>query len=152
MKYLYSLMLLLPLLFALPTARAAPTDASGSFTASDPVVTGTRTAGGNTIMTRNVMFDLSGTFTGSCVGTDTFILRADGGFTFQGKCTFTGTIGGRSGTAVIIDRGAASRSGFQGHFAFLGASGGLEGLHLWGTFQVTSPSTGTYSGHYFFDR
>lgn len=149
MKPLLALIILAPLLLV-PTVSATPQQATGSFIGDEPVVTSVRTAGRNTIITQEVSFELSGTFRGTCAGTETDILREDSTFTVRGQCTFTGAVGERSGTAVFVVRGVGTRQGFHGHFVSIGSSGGLEGLHTWGTAQVTGPGSGTYSGQYVF--
>src|SRR5919199_6976603 len=87
----------------LPAAAGAapPVSGSGTFTVSSALIASTRQADGNTFLTLRVTTLYSGTLQGTGVGEETVIVHPDGtlnGRTFE---TFTGTIGGTLGTAVL---------------------------------------------------
>jgi hypothetical protein len=145
---------LLGLLFAvlvLPAAAGAapPTSGTGTFTVSSAVLSSTRLADGNTFLTLRVTTLYSGALQGTGVGEETVIVHPDGtlnGSTFE---TFTGTIGGTAGTAVLRVEGTGdvTTGVLRGRFTILNATGGLVNLHGEGTFQAVGDS-GTYSVTY----
>src|SRR5947199_208515 len=69
--------------------------------------------------------------------------------------SFTATVNGRSGTAVITGSSTGTGASGSGQFVVEQGTAGLAGLHAQGIFQptVTGPSTvtGTYSLQYHFD-
>lgn len=152
MKSLKALLALLPsLLLLLPVAYAAPTSASGSFTVSDSPPT-IRNAGGNMILTYDATFTATGTFVGTCSGKAVTVVHAHGRVNTRATCTFTGTVGDRSGTLVFLTVSQGQGSSFHGHFTLLaGGTGNLADLRGEGSFSgsATGPltSAGTYTGH-----
>ena|SRR2546425_11356092 len=145
------LALLAPLLLLLPVAYAAPTSAGGSFTVSNSPPTA-RAAGGNMILTYDSSFTSTGTFVGTCSGLAVTVTHADGTVNTRARCTFSGTVGDKSGTALFHIVAQGQGSSFQGHFTLLaGGTGGLAGLRGEGSFSGTATgpltSTGTYTGH-----
>src|SRR6266705_3254988 len=143
--------LLAPLLLLLPVAYAAPTSASGSFTVSNSPPTA-RAAGGNMILTYDASFTATGTFVGTCSGQEVTVVHPDGTANTRATCTFTGTVGDKSGTLMFLTVAQGQGSAFHGHFTLLaGGTGGLANLRGEGSFSgaATGPltSAGTYTGH-----
>ena len=144
------LALLSPLLLLLPLAYAAPTSASGSFTVSNSPPTA-RAAGGNMILTYDSAFTSTGTFVGTCSGQAVTVTHADGTANTRATCTFIGTVGDKSGTAMFLIRAQGKGSSFRGHFTLLaGGTGALASLRGEGSFSGTAngplTSAGTYTG------
>ncbi|HLC10585.1 MAG TPA: DUF3224 domain-containing protein [Candidatus Bathyarchaeia archaeon] len=152
MKTLRILLALLSplLLLLLPVAYAAPTSASGSFTVSNSPPTA-RAAGGNMILTYDSAFTSTGTFVGTCSGQAITLTHSDGTANTKATCTFIGTVGDKSGTAMFLIRAQGKGSSFQGHFTLLaGGTGDLASLRAEGSFSGTATgpltSAGTYTG------
>jgi hypothetical protein len=150
-----SLPLLLSLVLLVPMASAStPTTATGSFMGT-VAITGIRQADGNTIVTAVEIQTLSGFLTGTRIAEGVEIIHPDGTFNAHDTGTFTGTINGMSGTAVIIGSSTGSGASGSGHFVVELGTAGLAGLHAQGTFQPTvrgpTTVTGTYSLQYHFD-
>jgi hypothetical protein len=119
--------------FASTAAADAPMIANTTYAATGaPVVTDTRTAGPNTVVTESVPAVYGGDVTGPYVVTLTAVFQSDGSFTAHGTSVCTGcTIGGRTGdfSTVTNLRGPSLFFGITGHFTITSASGGLAGLH-----------------------
>ncbi len=81
------------------------------------------------------------------------IIHPDGTFNAHDTGTFTGTVNGMSGTAVITGSSAGIGATGTGQFVIELGTVALAGLHAQGTFQpiVTGPTTvtGTYSLQFF---
>lgn len=156
MKKITSLTLLVltlafvPLVFGAGTRAvqaAPPTAASGSFSSAPPTNVVTRSAGPNTIITDTFTSVLSGTFSGTSVFQERYVLRADGSFIDHAVETFTGTVNGVAGTATFVDVITGDTTSFHGHFVVVSGTGGLANLHGHGTFEGSSTTgAGTYSG------
>jgi hypothetical protein len=149
-----ALPLLVPLLLLPGSANASTlSTGSGSFTTTGEVIS-IKQAGGNTIVTATEVQTLAGALSGTRMATGIQIFHPDGTFTAHDSGTFTGTIGGRTGSITIS--GASSGVGNTGNGQIVGdqGTGGLAGLHLQGTFQpvITSANTanGTYSIQFHF--
>jgi Protein of unknown function (DUF3224) len=126
---------------------APPTSASGSFQDALPTNVVTRSAGPNTIITDTFTDVLSGTFSGTSVLQERYVLRADGSFIDHAVQTFTGTVNGVTGTATLIDVVAGDATSFHGHFVVVSGTGGLANLHGQGTLEGSSTTgAGTYTG------
>jgi hypothetical protein len=150
-----ALPLLVPLLLLPASANASVlSTGSGSFTATGEVIS-IRQAGGNTIVTATEVQTLTGALTGTRKATGIQIFHPDGTFTATDSGTFTGTIGGRTGSITISGASTGVGNTGSGHIVGDRGTGGLAGLHLQGTFQpvITSATTadGTYSIQYHFD-
>jgi hypothetical protein len=148
--------LLLSLILLVPIASATiPTSATGSFTAR-VTITGISQADGNTIITAIETQSLSGFLTGTRIANGVEIIHADGTFNAHDTGTFTGTVNGRTGTAVITGSSTGAGVSGSGQFVVELGTAGLSGLHAQGTFQptITGPTTvtGTYSLQYHFDQ
>ena len=140
-----------PLVFVAGTraAEAAPpTSASGSFSTPAPATNVvTRSAGPNTIITDTLGSVLSGTFSGTSVLQERYVLRADGSFIERAVETFTGTVNGVAGTATFVDVITGDlTSSFHGSFVVVSGTGGLANLRGQGTFEGSSiTGIGTYT-------
>jgi len=147
--------LLLSLILLIPIASASTSaSATGSFTAT-VIITSIGQADGNTIITAIETQTLSGFLTGTRIAEGVEIIHPDGTFNAHDSGTFTGTVNGISGTAVLTGSSTGTGTFGSGQFAVDLGTAGLVGLHAQGTFQptVTGPSTvtGTYSLQYHFD-
>jgi len=146
--------LMLPLVSAVwlgvpPAAYAdEPVQGGGTFTISFTPVP-ERTADGNTFIEYRFTETWQGILDGTRVGSGELIIHADGSFNTIGSGTFTGTIAGRSGTAVISFRGSGTFASAGGSYTVTGGTGGLAGVHAEGkdSGSATGPTTfaGTYS-------
>jgi len=147
--------LLLSLVLLMPIASAStPASATGSFTAT-VTITSISQADGKTIITAIETQTLSGFLTGTRIANGVEIIHPDGTFNAHDTGTFTGTVNGMSGTAVITGSSTDTGASGSGQFVVEQGTAGLAGLHAQGIFQptVTGPSTvtGTYSLQYHFD-
>jgi len=154
-KTLKLLLPLLSLILLVPMANASTSaSATGSFTAT-VTITGISQADGNTIITAIETQTLSGFLTGTRIAEGVEIIHPDGTFNAHDSGTFTGTVNGMSGTAVITGSSTGIGATGSGQFVAELGTAGLSGLHAQGTFQptVTGPTTvtGTYSLQYHFD-
>src|SRR5256712_10138923 len=135
--------MLLSLILLTPMANASiPTSATGSFTAT-VTVTSISQADGNTIITAIETQTLSGFLTGTRIAEGVEIIRPAGTFNAHDSGTFTGTVNGMSGTAVITGSSTGTGATGSGQFVVELGTAGLSGLHSPGTFQptVTDPPT-----------
>jgi hypothetical protein len=133
-----------------PAANAAaPTPASGSFAATISPV-GTQMADGNTFITFTFVEEFEGTLTGTRVGTGRLVVHPDGTVNARDSGLFTGSIGGRSGTAVLSASISGTFAAFAANFVVTDGTGDLSGIHVEGTAAgaATGPVSfaGTYSG------
>lgn len=149
-----ALPLLVPLLLLPASANASVLSAgSGSFTTTGEVIS-VKQVGGNTIVTATEVQTLTGALSGTRMATGIQIFHPDGTFTANDSGTFTGTIGGRTGSITISGTSTGVGNTGSGHIVGDRGTGGLAGLHLQGTFQpvITSATTadGTYSIQYHF--
>jgi len=108
--------------------------------------------GGNMILTYDGSFTSTGTFVGTCSGQEVTVVHPDGTTNTRATCTFTGTVGDKSGTLMFLTVAQGQGSSFHGHFTLLaGGTGGLANLRGEGSFSgaATGPltSAGTYTGH-----
>ncbi len=152
MKIVKGLALFLAALLLVPIAGGTrPQEAKGSFTGT-PTVVDFRSAGPNNITTFKTSFVITGTFSGTCRGTERDVSHPGGKVTFQGTCTFLGSVGSKSGNATIRYVGLVTATSPGGQFVMVRGAGGLTGVHAVGSFNATGPGTGTYLGRYHFDR
>jgi len=132
----------------LPVANASRSSTgTGSFTATSTTMN-VRSAGPNTVIDSQSSFTATGFFTGTCVGTTRSVGRSNGQSTAHGSCTFTGTIGDKSGTLVFRLEFTGVGASFQGRFVGVQGSGGLAGVHVSGTFQGMATGMTTSAGTY----
>ncbi|HVH14670.1 MAG TPA: hypothetical protein VNA15_02985 [Candidatus Angelobacter sp.] len=120
---------------------------TGSFTATSNVVN-MRSAGPNTVFDSKVSFTATGFFTGTCDGTSHSVSLLNGRSTSHGSCTFTGSIGDKSGTVIFRLQVTGEGASFQGRFVGGQGSGDLAGAHITGTFQGKGTSVTTSAGTY----
>lgn len=100
-------------------------------------------AAGNTIITATEVQPITGALDGVRVAEGITIFHADGTFEAHDTGTFTGTVGGRTGTLVISGASSGVGNAGTGIIVGHGGTGGLTGLHLEGTFQpvITGPTS-----------
>ena len=143
------ILLVLPAILLLPAVYATkPASSNGTFTITNVMPVSSKTAGGNTFTTADLTFALTGVFSGKVVETATTQLTTASGHIVDvggGTATFTGTVNGASGTLAFLIVGNNSGGVFHGHFTIISGTGGLANLRGEGTFQSTSPTTGTYT-------
>src|SRR2546426_4812238 len=121
--------LLLSLIFLIPMASAStPASATGSFTAT-VTVTSIRQADGNTIITAIETQTLSGFLTGTRIANGVEIVHADGTFDAHDTGTFTGTVNGRSETAIITGRSTGTGAACTGQFVGEQGTPRVAGTH-----------------------
>ncbi|MGH2473027.1 MAG: hypothetical protein ACRDG6_11610 [Candidatus Limnocylindria bacterium] len=138
-------------LFAQQAVATPPTSASGTFVATQ-VVTSTRTADGNTIITTDLSEVISGTYTGTTTGQSRVVVHADGSGNLHGEFVCDCTVAGQgSGTLLFRFAGTGAGGAFEGQYRVVGSSGGLAGTHGLGRFSVTAAGAGTYSGSQHYD-
>ena len=148
MRFLKIAILAIAFLTLVPFANASRSSmGTGSFTATSTVVD-MRGAGPNTVFTSDVSFTATGLFVGTCVGTSHSVSRSNGESTTHGSCTFTGSIGDKSGTVIFRLQVTGDGPSFQGRFVGGQGSGGLAGVHVIGTFQGMATGMTTSAGTY----
>ena len=147
-----------------PERAAGPPElASGQFFPCFNYAGPPRQVGENVIITFNVSGAVTGTFTGSSVGTELDVVHRDGSITLHGSILFTGSINGRSGTLLLTYEGIGNF--FTGHenLRFVGrqGTGDLAGVYANITAEgdAVAPepgcnlsAIGTYTGHVLFAR
>jgi len=130
-------------LLTLPKAQASPPVSASGITTDRECVIENVTNGPNTITTLKIKTEATGTLTGTLCGTERDVGFPDGSVTINSTGVFTGTVAGRSGTAVLTAVGEAGRGSPGGRFGGVGAAvswvmdqgtGGLAGVHGQGTF------------------
>jgi hypothetical protein len=126
------------LCFAFAGAGAAAAtqklSAAGTITLVSNTVTSTKEIGGNTITRAVAVVDFGGTLVGPATEPYTTITLA-GGKTIQfGTGSFSGSIGGRTGTLRYVFHGDAT----SGVITIIGGSGGLRGAHGRLSYVLTS--------------
>lgn len=151
MRFLKIALLAIAFLLMVSVANASKSSTgTGSFTATNNVVD-MRSAGPNTVFDSMVSFTATGFFTGTCVGTSHSVSLSNGQSTTHGSCTFTGSIGDKSGTVSFRLQIAGEGASFQGRFVGGQGTGDLAGVHITGTFQGMgtgmTTSAGTYSAN-----
>ena len=108
---------------------APPTPAGGSLVqALPPVVRDVRAAGGTTIILHTLTLAATGTFTGTLVADERYVIHPEGVTTYQAEATFTGSVDGRAGTFAMRYAGRGDAATFPGHFVILRGLGGLATL------------------------
>ncbi len=140
------LLLPLALLFVPAVSASAPQTGTGAFTIA-VISQQTRTAGGNTIVTRNEVITITGTMSGTCTGSETDVLHAGGSFNSHGTCDFTGMVQGKDVSGTFRFSAVGSGTSFTGRFGTTHNSG----VHVQGTFQPTGPTSGAYTANFHFN-
>lgn len=129
-----------------------PAAGGGSWTAVDFTPVDIRVADSNTIISATLTLEFTGTISGTLVCEVDVVVRATGGGTFREKCTFDGTVDGRSGTAVARVAGTLAADGsVEDEFVFGQGTGDLAGLHAQGSSEGIAGVAGTYSVRFHFN-
>ena len=136
-------LVLAPTVYAEETFPASGTEA----TTLSPV--STRAADGNTFIGFTLAESWQGTFAGTRVGSGSVVIHPDGSIDAQSSGIFTGTIAGRSGTAVMRFHVSGTFAAATVIFTVTDGTGGLTGVHGEGTEAVSATGplsvAGTYS-------
>jgi hypothetical protein len=136
-------LVLAPTVYAEETVPASGTEA----TTLSPV--STRAADGNTFIGFTLAESWQGTFAGTRVGSGSVVIHPDGSIDAQSSGIFTGTIAGRSGTAVMRFHVSGTFAAATVIFTVTDGTGGLAGVHAEGTETVSATAplsvAGTYS-------
>ena len=147
-KILFSVPLLL---FVLPLAHATTVQtATGTFL-TNSTTTSFNTVNGFTIVTQNIVFEISGDISGTFVAKDVIVISPTAQGSFAGGGTFTGTILGKSGSVGIAFTGTFVATSltppFTGQAKFVPGTGtgGLARISGSGMIQGTINVSGTYS-------
>jgi hypothetical protein len=128
---------------------STPTPVSGNFSAT--ITPGTpRFADGNEFLPVTFNETFYGSLSGTRVGSGILIVHPDGTVNVFASGTFTGTIVGNAGTAIISEAASGIFASLMTRVHMSDGAGGLAGIHgqLSGTAAATGPTTfaGTYSG------
>jgi Protein of unknown function (DUF3224) len=145
------------------SAAGTPEPASGQFFPCFNYAGQPRPVGENVIITFNVSGAVTGTFTGSSVGTELDVVHPDGSITLHGSILFTGSINGRSGTLLLTYEGIGNAVTGHETLRFVGrqGTGDLAGVYANVTAEgdVGAPEpgcnlsgVGTYTGRVVFAR
>jgi Protein of unknown function (DUF3224) len=112
-------------------ATGRPEPASGYFYPCFNYAGPPRQVGDNLIITFNVSGPVTGTFTGSSVGTELDVVHADGSISLHGTLLFTGSINGRSGTLLLSYEGIGNAVTGHETLRFVGreGTGDLAGIY-----------------------
>jgi hypothetical protein len=149
---LMACVLLLALALPLSTVSASPpVVASGTFAMGAPTIIDMRFADGNIILDVAYPIYMYGDMDGIGVLESRVVIHSNGEVTYNGVCTFTGTVLGKAGTLVVRNAGHTTGGLSKGVSTILSGTGELANLRGTGTIQETAPGSGTYSGKYHFD-
>jgi len=105
-----------------------------------------RTAGPNTFVTVGIKEIFTGTMEGTYEGFEHIVVRSDGTGTFRGSGIFTGTVGGRSGTAIYSYHGGFGAEGAEANWSLVGLTGSLASVSGLGTFDAYAIDEGDVDG------
>ena len=140
----------------LPSAEAStPEPASGAFSTCYHI-TSIRYAGPNTIITFNIVSTVTGTFTGSLIGTERDVIHPDHSITFEGSAIFTDESECGALLFTYTGTGNAQTGSESAHFVAGQGSGCYAGVHVEGTFEgnlvpaqgCDVAGAGTYNGQF----
>lgn len=133
-----------------PTAYAsASTPATGTFNNN---ITPQKVTShhGDTVIAFTFLETITGTLSGTRVGSGTLVIHPDGSLSVHNSGTFTGTIAGRVGSATLHAQASGTFAAVEGRWWITDGAGGLEGAHAHGRLagSATGPTSfaGTYSG------
>ncbi|MEY2438962.1 MAG: hypothetical protein QOI34_347 [Verrucomicrobiota bacterium] len=142
-----------------PTPPPPTISASGNWSDCN-VVTDTHPVGPNSFLTVSITETLTGTLSGSFIGTEYDFVHPDGSAVFYGSGVFTGSVAGKTGTFRMNYVGTTSANDtFTAHWVIHDGTGDLSNLFGDGTFEgaASSPTTvcaipfaGTYKGQLWF--
>ena len=105
-----------------------------------------RTAGPNTFVTVGIKEIFTGTMEGTYEGFEHIVVRSDGTGTFRGSGIFTGTVGGRSGTATFSYHGGFGAEGAEANWSLVGLTESLASVSGLGTFDAFAIDEGDVDG------
>lgn len=108
------------------------------------------TADGNTFLRIQNTWDMTGALEGALVSNPFAIVHPDGLVTFTEMATFTGAVGGKSGTFVWRSAGTGDGVNFVGYLSILSGTDDLASLRGEGTFELHG-AVGTYTISYHFE-
>ena len=133
------------------TGAQASTPVSGSGTSHVTVTpVSSRTADGNTFVSFTFVETITGLYSGTRVGDGSFVIHPDGTVTVRDSGVFTGTIAGRTGTAMTKFEGVGTFAALAGQLQANDGTLGLAGLHgeVFATGSAVGPGmfASTYSG------
>jgi Protein of unknown function (DUF3224) len=135
-------------LLAGPVAASPVTHGDGTYQVTGVAVHSSSQIGSYTIVKQTLSIDNEGVLTGPSTADVTCAFAPTGEGGCAGVEHFTGTIGGRTGTATFAVGLTVDAAGFHGTFVALSAGGGLTGLRGTGSFE--GGPTGTNSFDYSF--
>ena len=144
------------LLLALsPLAPAAhgttPTEGGGTLQATSLTPLDARLAGPNVFFSEANTFTITETLLGTLDCQVSGLARPTGEGTAHILCTFTGTVQGHSGTAVLRANETFAGDSADGGFVLADGTGDLANLHGQGSFTLNFVTgAGTYSGRFQF--
>jgi len=92
-----------------------------------------RVADDNTFIDYTYVERWQGTIDGTRVGSGSLVIHPDGSVNAQASGVFTGTIAGRSGTALLRISVSGTLVSAAGNFSMTDGTGGLAGVHAEGT-------------------
>ena len=135
---------------AIPAAAHSRGTATGAFTFLSDTQTPITQVDGNSFVREVASISYTGGLTGIVHATDLLVIHSDGSVSGYGIETCQScTIGGRTGSFTAVFTLHGSATGITGQEKFVGAAGGLVGLHGGGAFDA-GPAGNTYSYDYRF--
>ena len=151
--FLMTGLLLLALAPLAPAAHGTtPTEGGGTLQAIDLTPGDARLAGPNVFFSEANTFTITGTLSGTLVCQVSGLVRPTGEGTANATCTFTGTVGGHSGTAVLRINETFAGDSIHGRFVLADGTDDLANLHGQGSFTLHfETGAGSYSGLFHFD-
>jgi hypothetical protein len=128
---------------------ATPVSGSGTFVITLTPV-GTRTADGNTFIDFTFDETIRGLYSGRRVGQGSLVVHPDGTVTARDSGVFTGTVAGRSGTAILSVEGVGTFAALTAQVQASDGTGGLTDIHsqafVTGSAVGLTTLAGTYTG------
>jgi hypothetical protein len=131
-----------------PTVYAEDAVPAGGTEATTLSPVSTRTADGNTFIGFTLAESWQGTFSGTRVGSGSVVIHGDGSINAESSGIFTGTIAGRSGTAVMRFHVSGTFAAATVIFTVTDGTGGLVGVHAEGTEAVSATGPMSVAGTY----
>jgi hypothetical protein len=121
----------------------------GTYAVTGVEVHSTTQVGAYTIVSQTLSIDNAGVLDGPSTADVICAFAATGTGTCAGVEQFSGSIGGRSGTATFAVGLTVDAAGFHGTFVSIDGDGGLEGLRGKGSFEggATGTNDFTWSFH-----
>jgi Protein of unknown function (DUF3224) len=139
----------LALVAASPASAAPPLSyGTGTYALTDAVVHSTTQVGDYVVVEQTLSIDNAGVLDGPSAADLTCTFAATGEGVCAGVEQFSGTIGGRTGTALFAVAATVDSAGFHGAFVAVRGEGGLTGLRGYGSFE--GGPTGTNDLHFGF--